>query len=174
MDKCSSHINESFRKIMNPSCLKELWKTIDATDISLVPFPSLFTAPESDCFSCQVTHTSCPCHQCCGWLHHKDEQDKWCPTRHQELQSPHPTWHKGQTKTLLTRFWLFFVGEMQLVPEVLGKPIHFPPKKNSFQFLYPHLDAWRRASKIRWKYIHHRKIIIFPAVESWKLKEVYI
>ena len=30
-------------------------------------------------FSCQVTHTSCPCHQCCGWLHHRDEPDKWCP-----------------------------------------------------------------------------------------------
>lgn len=138
MDKCSSQINESFLSFLESSCLKELWKTIDATDISPVPFPSLFTAPESDCFCCQVTHTSCPCHQCCGWLHHKDEQDKWCPTSNASrvaISTSNVAQKRQTKKTMLTRVLaIFLVGETFLVPKVLGKthPIFLPQKQTRF------------------------------------------
>lgn len=82
----------------------------------LSPFPSLFTAPESDSFSCQVTHTSCPCHQCCGWLHHKDEQDKWCPTSNASRVAIFTSnvAQKRQTKKNDAHSFLaiFLVGEM--------------------------------------------------------------
>lgn len=141
MDKCSSQINESFRKITSQAVSKNSEKRLMQLTFLLSPFqvcsllqsrialavkwhtPVALVISAVDDFTIKTNRISDVLH----------------PT-HQELQSSHPTWHKKgkQKKRFCARFWLFFCRRNIACSKGFGgKPIHFPPKLSTSRRLTP-------------------------------------